>query len=82
MFNSSMTVPRLQLKWTLQALMMTKSVFETWLTLQPQPSRVTSPLLSLLPALTGRDVVLPSPPPERGGLLRVAPRPPAQPVPS
>ena len=42
---------RLQSEITLQILTMTKAVLEIWLRLQPQPSRVTAPVVAMLPSL-------------------------------
>ncbi len=66
MFNVLRNVLILQLEMTLQVLTLTKSALEIGLRLQPQPSRVTSPVVAMLPVLIGRsDVVPPVTPPER-----------------
>jgi hypothetical protein len=51
----------LQLELVLHALNMTKQSMEIWLRFQPQPSKVTTPIAGMLPAvITKRQ---PSPPP-------------------
>lgn len=41
----------LQLELVLHGLTMTKQALEIWLRFQPQPSRVTTPVAALLPAI-------------------------------